>query len=463
MGTESARIKWPFSRPIAGASALPLEAETTTTAAPATAPAAEACRPLRVLFLNRAYWPDVEATGHLLGELCTDLALRGHRVSVIAGQPNFLESRLPARQTHNGVEIIRVGNRRFQKASFASRVIGLLSYVILAAWAAVRHRRPNVLVVETDPPVLGLLGAALKIWHRCPMVYYLQDLYPEVGLIMGRLRPGPVTWLLKWATQIGLKSADRVVVLGEDMRRRVLARGIDASKIDTVPNWADADEMRPLPPDEALRKELGCDGRFVVMYAGNLGLSQSLDQTLVAADKLRHEPVQFIFIGDGASKPRLQAFAQDKQLAHVRFLPYHPKERMSAFFSVADVHLVTLQRRLAGCIVPSKLYGILACGGAYIAAVDEDSEVTRITEQHRCGLRIEPDDADALVAAIRWCMEHREELKTMGANGRRLAETELSRPNSVAGFERSLFRAASRAASRGGSARPVDGIAIERN
>jgi glycosyltransferase involved in cell wall biosynthesis len=225
------------------------------------------------------------------------------------------------------------------------------------------------------------------------------------------------------------------------MRRRVLARGIDSEKIDIVPNWADTAEMRPLPPQDSVRQELKTDGQFVVMYAGNLGLSQSLDQTLVAAERLRDQPVVFVYIGEGASKPKLQAFAAEKSLTNVRFLPYHPKDRMSAFFSIADVHLVTLQRGLAGCIVPSKLYGILACGGPYIAAVDEDSEVNRITEQGQCGLRVEPDDADALVKAVRWCMDHRDDLRRMGANGRRLAETELSRANAVAGFERALFAA----------------------
>lgn len=396
---------------------------------------------LRVLFLNRAYWPDVEATGHLLGELCGDLARRGLRVSVIAGQPNFYEGRLPSRESHQGVEIVRVGNRRFSKGSFIGRVIGLLSYVMLCAWAAIRHPRPHVLVVETDPPVLGVLGAVLQVWHRCPMVYYLQDLYPEVGLILGKLRPGPISWILRWATQIGLRSAQRIVVLGEDMRQRVLARGISPQKIDIVPNWADPDEMRPMPPDEAIRKQLQVDRRFVVMYAGNLGLSQSLDQTLVAAEQLRNEEVQFVYIGEGASKARLQAYAAEKKLMHVQFLPYFPKERMSAFFSVADVHLVTLQRGLAGCIVPSKLYGILASGGAYIAAVDEESDVTRITEQGQCGIRIEPDDADALAKAVRWCMNHRDELRAMGRNGRRIAETTLSRRQSVDGFERSLYAA----------------------
>lgn len=400
-----------------------------------------------MLFLNRAYWPDVEATGHLLGELCGDLARRGFQVSVIAGQPNFMDRRLPSRERHEGVEITRVGNRRFRKASFVSRAIGLMSYMALTTWSALWRRRPDVLVVETDPPLLGLLGAMLKVWYRCPFVYYLQDLYPEVGLIMGRLRPGPITWLLRLATQAGLRAADRVVVLGDDMRRRVMARGIESNKIDIVPNWADSEQMRPMPPEPELQRELGVKNRFVVMYAGNLGLSQSLDQTLVAARTLRDEPITFIYIGDGASKPKLMAYAEEHKLANVQFLPYHPKERMSAFFSIADVHLVTLQRNLAGCIVPSKLYGILACGGPYIAGVDRDSEVTSITERARCGLRVEPDDADALVGAIRWCMEHRDELKQMGRNGRRLAETELSRANSAAGFERSLLLAARRAAS----------------
>jgi glycosyltransferase involved in cell wall biosynthesis len=410
-----------------------------------TAPASS----LRVLFLNRSYWPDVEATGHLLGELCGDLSRRGHRITVIAGQPNFLDRRLPSREFHDGVEILRVGNRRFSKGSFIGRIVGLLSYLVLCAFAAFRQPRPDVLVVETDPPVLGLLGAALKFWHRCSLVYYLQDLYPEVGLILGQFRPGPISWILYYATQIGLRAANRIVVLGEDMRRRVLARGIDAGKIDIVPNWADASEMRPLPPQDSVRQELQTGSQFVVMYAGNLGLSQSLDQTLVAAERLKEEPVVFVLIGDGASKPKLQAFAAEKGLKNVRFLPYHPKERMSEFFSIADVHLVTLQKGLAGCIVPSKLYGILACGGPYIAAVDEDSEVTRITEQAKCGLRVEPDDADALVKAIRWCMEHRDELRRMGANGRRLAETDLSRENAVAGFERVLIAADGRMRSHG--------------
>jgi len=396
-----------------------------------------------LLFLNRSYWPDVEATGQLLTELCSDLARR-HRVVVIAGRPNFVTAEQPVRwlqrEEHQGVEILRVGNRTFSKRSFLGRVVGLLSYLLLAAWAAFRHRRPDVIIVETDPPVLGVLGAVLKRWHRCRLVYYLQDLYPEVGLIMGRLRPGLVTRLLHWATQVGLRQADRIIVLGEDMKRRVLARGIDGRKLAIVPNWADAGAIRPVERQNELRRSWDVDGRLVVMYSGNHGLSQGLNHIVAAAKTLQTEPVEFIFVGEGAAKADLMAQAQG--LTHVRFLPYQPKERLAESLGAADVHLIPLQKGLAGCIVPSKLYGILAAGRPYIAAVDADSEVAEVTRRARTGVCIEPDVPARLVEALRWGMEHPDELNAMGERGRRLAEEEFDRSVCVAAFEAALHAAA---------------------
>jgi glycosyltransferase involved in cell wall biosynthesis len=392
---------------------------------------------LNVLFLNRSYWPDVEATGQLLTELCGDLALK-HRVAVIAGQPNFVAASgggLVQRETYQGVHIIRVRNSRFSKKSFFGRVFGLSGYLLLAAWSAFTERRPDVIVTETDPPVLGALGALLKAWHRCGFVYYLQDLYPEVGLTLGRLRPGPLTWFLRWATQFGLRHADRIVVLGEDMRQRVRDRGIDSDKIVIVPNWVDVGSVRPVVGDNALRKSWNLDGQFVVMYSGNLGLSQNLDQILVAARQLQGQPVRFLFVGEGGAKARLEAQATAWGLDNVSFRPYQPKEMLSESLGVADIHLIPLQKGLAGCIVPSKLYGILAAGKPYIAAVDADSEVARITAENHTGLVIPPDSAPELVAAIQWCLSHPEETALMGQRGRRLAETSFDRPIATARFE----------------------------
>jgi glycosyltransferase involved in cell wall biosynthesis len=390
-----------------------------------------------VLFLNRSYWPDLEATGQLLTELCTDLA-RGRPVTVIAGRPNYGEAGRPRgllhEEEHDGVRIVRVGNRRFNKASLLSRVIGLATYLLLTAWAAFRRRRPAAVVVETDPPVLGALGALLKWWHRVPLVFYLQDLFPEVGLAMGKLRPGLLTRLLWLATQAGLQAADRVVVLGEDMRRRVLERGIDPAKVVIVPNWADTRLLRPTGPDPELRRAWGLDGHFVVMYSGNLGLSQNLEQVLEAARELRAEPVRFVLVGEGAEKARLQAWAAEWGLANVRFETYRPKERLNESLNLADLHLVPLRRGLMGYIVPSKLYGILAAGRPYLAAVDRDSELARITEEAGCGLCVEPDASGPIVEAVRRYLRQPEELAAMGRRGRRLAETRFDRGIAVARF-----------------------------
>jgi glycosyltransferase involved in cell wall biosynthesis len=385
-------------------------------------------QPLRVLVLNRSYWPDVEATGQLLTELCEELA-RDCQVTVIAGQPNhsFETGELPARETRNGVTIIRVRNRRYSKSSLWSRAVGLSSYLLLSSWHALRQPRPDVVITESDPPLLGMLGAVLRRWHRCKLVNYLQDLYPEVGLALGRLRPGPLTALLRATTQIGLRAADRVVVLGRDMRQRVAARGVPEERVVMVPNWSDTTAIRPAPPSRALRAAWGVGDRFVVMYSGNLGLSQNLDQVIDAAELLVDEPIAFVLAGEGASKERLQKRVAERGLSNVRFLPYAPKERLGESLGAADLHLVTLQAGLAGYIVPSKLYGILAAGRPYVAAVDADSEVAILTNDHGCGVRVAPDAPAELAATIRRCAADPDGLARMGQAARALGEREFDR------------------------------------
>jgi UDP-GlcNAc:undecaprenyl-phosphate/decaprenyl-phosphate GlcNAc-1-phosphate transferase len=392
----------------------------------------------RVLVFNRSYHPDVEATGQLLTELCSDLA-RDRDVHVITGMPNFVAvegRRLLQTDFHLGVEVTRVRNIRFTKKSMIGRAFGLLTYMLLAFWAGLRSRRPQVIIVETDPPFLGLMGAILAHWHGCPLIYYVQDLYPEVGLALGRLRPGVVTRLLHWSTQIGLRAANRVIVLGEDMRSKILARGIPMQKITIVSNWADTELIRP---KSVVARPNIVDAEtkpLTVMYSGNLGLSQNLDSLLDAARELQAQPVRFVLIGEGAAKPGLEARANEWRLENVSFLPYCPKVELGDSLASADVHLIPLRRGLAGAIVPSKLYGIMAAGVPFIAAVDADSEVARVAETTGAGLLIEPDSAPDLVNAIRWCFENRAQLAAMGLRGREEAETRFSRPVCVRKIDR---------------------------
>jgi glycosyltransferase involved in cell wall biosynthesis len=389
-----------------------------------------AARP-RVLVLNRSYWPDAEATGQLLTELCEDLAA-DLDLTVVAGQPNQnpagVTCRTWGKDRHNAVNIWRVPHVKFGKRSLWGRAVNMLNFLAGAAAAAMAAARPDVVVVETDPFLLPLLGRLLKWRHRCRLVVYLQDIYPDVAVALGKVRDSWFTRALRRCLFSVYRRADRVVVLGDDMRELLTDGGVPAAKISVLPNWADAARIVPIKNGNAFRAREGLERRFVVMYSGNMGLCQNLDDVLEAARILgdRHEVV-FVLIGDGASKPRLEDFARRHALGNVRFLPYQPLSELAHSLSAADVHLVPLDSRVTGCLVPSKLYGILAAGVPALVVADQRSEASRVVARSGAGKVVAPGSPARLAEAIQWCADHPAELREMGFVARRLAEQEYDR------------------------------------
>jgi colanic acid biosynthesis glycosyl transferase WcaI len=394
---------------------------------------------MRLLFFNRSFHPDVEATGQLLSELCQDLS-NDHEITVVAGRPYNMErfgSWLPVHHEQWGrVEILRAYNPRLDKRRFAARVLNLLSYFCFSFLAGFRAKPPDIVIVETDPPVLGLVALFFARWYRAKFVFYLQDLYPDIGVVLGKIRNPLLIRLLEASTQRIWNGADRVVVLGEDMRDRVLAKGYPhPDRIRVIPNWVDTERIRPPEGTNAFRRQHQLDDRFVVMFSGNLGLSQRLEHVIdVAADLAANDRIRFVFVGEGAAKSGLMEQARSRHLENILFLPYQPKESLSVSLSAADIHVVPLQSGVAGLIVPSKVYGILAVGRPFIAAIEEDSHPAQIIRQYRCGLRVAPDSPTELKEAIVWAMDHPQELREMGNCGRDAAVMHFDRRISVNKF-----------------------------
>jgi glycosyltransferase involved in cell wall biosynthesis len=272
----------------------------------------------------------------------------------------------------------------------------------------------------------------LKARWRCRFVYYCQDLYPGVAEALGKIRSPALLSLLDWANGVAHGNADRIVVLGADMKEKLAADGVDAERIEILPNWVDCSAVRPLAYS-AFRERFG--EKFVVMYSGNLGFAQPLEVVLEAAGLLREErDLVFVFVGDGASKPFLEERARCERLSNVVFLPYQPKEALSASLSAADLHLVPLRRGLAGLMVPSKVYGVLAAGRPFVAMMEEHAEVARMARRSDVGFVSPPDDAPALAALLRSAAAERERLREMGRRARELAERSFDRPTATARF-----------------------------
>jgi colanic acid biosynthesis glycosyl transferase WcaI len=211
-----------------------------------------------------------------------------------------------------------------------------------------------------------------------------------------------------------------------------------------IHNWADTSAIVPSPKDNRFAREHGLHDRFVVLHAGNIGLSQNLDVVIDAAATLKSNgDIVFLFIGDGNRRPALEAAARARGLDNVRFLPFQPRDQLRWTYASSDVCLVSLKPGLAGYIVPSKLYPILAAGRPYLAAVEPLSEVAAVTERHRCGVIVEPGDPAALASAIVRLANMPHERDAMGARARVAAEL-FGRDRQVAAHAQVLEEVAGR-------------------
>jgi colanic acid biosynthesis glycosyl transferase WcaI len=259
-----------------------------------------------------------------------------------------------------------------------------------------------------------------------PFVLVVKDIFPDVAIQLGVLRNSSAIRVLRAIKTALFYGADRVVSIGRDMDERLLALGVRQEKIVTIHDWADGEVIRPLDQPSIFRKEQGWEERFVVMHSGNVGLSQDLDTVIGAAALLRDNPtILFTIIGEGASRSRLQEECARRGIDNVAFLPYRAKADLSESLGAADVHLVTLKQGLAGFIVPSKVYGILAAGRPVIAAVDPGSEPDRIVSEFECGFSIPPGDERLLAATVKEATAA--DLAAMGTRARRALEQRFDR------------------------------------
>jgi glycosyltransferase involved in cell wall biosynthesis len=376
---------------------------------------------MHIVFFNRSFYPDTGATGQLLTELCEDLVQKfGCRVSVVAGRAPGPCLR---REQYKGIEIYRAWGTRFSKRTFLGRFSNYVTYFISSCWIALRINRPDLAVALTDPPVIGLAAYLASRRFRVPLVISYRDIFPEAGRLLEDFRSPIVDGILQRVNCFLVRRADRVIALGETMRRRLIeGKGADPARTVVIPDWADCQEITPGPKENPFSKTHGLVDKFVVMHSGNMGLSQGLETLLRAAQRLGdYSDLQFIFVGDGVKRSAIEQQAKELGLSNVRFLPHQPKENLRDSFASADCFIISLKPGLAGTIVPSKLYGILASGRPYVAAVEEGCEAATITRRYDCGLLAEPGNPEDLAQKILTVYHNRALGQRLGTNGRKAA------------------------------------------
>ena len=385
---------------------------------------------MRVMIFGGYYEPDLGPSAPLFTMLCENLVRLGHQVTMITMVPHYPSGRVSAKfrgkwlwkSVENGVNVIRVALPSVDRSKLPARMLQFICYQIGATWAGL-GKQYDVVMASTSSLTSWLPFATMVVLRHKPAIYSIYDVYPSVGITLGIFRHKPVIAFISSMERFCLNHATIIRIISDSFRPELRALGVPDEKMVLVYDWVDTDLIHPLPRDNSFAREHDLLGKFVVLYAGNLGLSQGLEHILTAAEMLvEHQEIRFVFVGDGANRERLVAEAEQRQLNNVKFIPFQPRPRLPEVLASADVSLVSLQRGIGLGSLPSKTYSILASGRPVIACIDQDSETWNLIKRADAGLCVPPENPAELVEAILTLKKDPELRDRFGRNGRSWAE-----------------------------------------
>jgi colanic acid biosynthesis glycosyl transferase WcaI len=379
---------------------------------------------MKILLLNLYYPPDTSATAKMAQTVVEALSSK-HEVTVICGRPSYdpterREWRLFQTEHAGPARVIRTGSTDFPRKNMKKRLLNYLSYTALAVPRAL-FEKCDVVLAMTDPPFEGIVGAIVAMLKRKPYVYNIRDMYPDMAVGGAIVEPGMLerVWerLHRWA----LRRARRVIVLGEDMRARIIGKGVDGSRVVVVRDGA---EILPLPtplpaPDSEVVRAIRGNFSFVLVHAGNLGFYGAWNTLISAARKLASDGVGLVFVGDGARRAEIEATAAGA--GNIRFLDFFPASKIPSVLAAADAHVITVKRGLEGVVVPSKMYGILAAGKPIVAVAPSETDAVSIGVRRGFAVSADPDNPAELLAAVRALARDPEKINAVGRAARAAA------------------------------------------
>lgn len=379
---------------------------------------------MRILLLNLYYPPDTSATAKMAATVVEVLSTR-HDLTVLCGRPSYDPSeRRPWRlwQTEHAerVRITRVGSTDYPRLQMKRRVLNYLTYVALAIPRSL-FLQCNVVLAMTDPPFEGIVGAIVALLKGKPYIYNIRDMYPDMAVGGSIVEPGLLARVWERMHRWALRRASRVIVLGEDMRARIIAKGVDPAGIEIVRDGADIlpPDAPPSSLDDEIIRAIRGNFKFVLLHAGNLGFYGAWETLIIAMRKMEADGVGLVFVGEGAQRGHVEDLARETK--NVRFLPFFPASKIPSVLAAPDAHVITVKRGLEGVVVPSKLYGILAAGKPIIAVAPEATDVASLGAKFGFAVSADPDNPEKVAAVIRSLVMNSEKIQTMGRAARAVA------------------------------------------
>ena len=363
---------------------------------------------MRLLILSIQYAPEFTSNAIVITGLAQQLAARGHEVTVLAGTPHYQLPCVPPgywwrpfrSETYEGVKVIRCW--AFPRSERkAAKFLNYASYTLTSLVAGLLTKRPDAVIIVSPPFWLGYNGLFLRALRRCAVIYNAQDLFPEAYLASQEVQPGWLTRAMSSVMSRIYRSCDRITVITGSFAEAIAARGIDRGKVITIPNFVDTAAVRPLPRDNSFRRRHALDGRYVVMYAGNIGYTHGTEMLVDAAEKLAVIPnLVFLVIGGGSKQADLARLARERRLANMQFLPVQPSEFLREMLATADVFVITSKAGVGKTSFPGRIYNFLLAARPVVASVDENSDLAQVLRIGGAGIVTAPGNVEEFCQAL---------------------------------------------------------------
>ena len=398
---------------------------------------------MKILYLSPYYKPESNSSSRRTQDVHEAIVARGHSIELHCPTPTRgvtpevrkKYKNLKRETEYEGaLKIYRFSLWR-EGTSVFLRALRYTVCEILFVWKGLRAQNIDVLASSSTPPIHGLTAVLLYKVRRIPFVYYLADLFPDSLVSSGISNKDSLLWKIGiWISNTVYRNATRIIVVSDGLKTRLVERGVPSEKIEVIYLWIDKDSIQYVKRIEnKLFDDIGLSrNRFYVSYAGNFGASQNVELLLECAHKLRKETqIQFVLIGNGTQKEKLDSRIAELELDNVTLAPMQPPERVSEVYSLGDISFVICQKGVGDGAFPSKAAVIMGVGVPLIASYDRDTDLCNLIVENEAGLCVEPNDVDAAVEAIKRLFFDSELRNRLSSNELQLARSMFSKEKSV--------------------------------
>lgn len=399
---------------------------------------------MHILLVAMNYAPEPTGIAPFNTGLAEHLADAGHRVTVLTTFPHYPAWRLAEGdrgqwlrcEQRNGVSIFRCRGYIPSRRSTLRRIAYDSALVAPALLLGLRLPRPDVVLAVSPPLQLALAAGLLARWHRARFLLQVKDLVPDVAIALGLLRHPLSVRAARWLERLVYRRAECILTICPGFCENLRGKGVPGEKLLLLPDWIDTEAIRPLPRQNAFRRELGItEDTFVILHSGNMGAKQKLENVLYAAERVADSLILFLLVGDGSERSQLEQAAHRRRLPNVRFLPLQPAGRLAEMLAAADVLLLNQAAAIVDMVIPSKLLTYLAAGRPVVAAIHEASEAANLIRAAGCGAVVPPEDPEALAGTLLQLVRSDKLRHRFGEAGRRYATEHFDRRRVLARYE----------------------------